>query len=70
VWPYAIADGVDLRHSQLRFQDRFGFDEMGTPFGWDGTTETAMTSSARSRSLRVAALTISVEAYTGEASVQ
>jgi len=48
-----------------------GFDEMGTPFGWDGTTEYSMTSAG---TIQVASgtftLTISVEAFTGEASVQ
>ena len=47
------------------------FDEMGTPYGWDGTTETAMTSAG---TVKIACgtqlLTISIEPYTGEASVQ
>ncbi len=48
------------------------FDEMGTPYGYDGTNEVAMTSSG---TIKIACgptqlLTISIEGYTGEASVQ
>ena len=47
------------------------YDEVGTPYGYDGTTETQMVSAC---TVKVAAgqyrLTISIEGYTGEASVQ
>jgi prepilin-type N-terminal cleavage/methylation domain-containing protein len=47
------------------------FDEVGTPYGYDGTTETQMTSAG---TVKIAAgdqqLTVSIEGYTGEASVQ
>jgi prepilin-type N-terminal cleavage/methylation domain-containing protein len=47
------------------------YDEVGTPYGYDGAGETIMTSAG---TLQVAAgeqrLTVSIEGYTGEASVQ
>jgi prepilin-type N-terminal cleavage/methylation domain-containing protein len=47
------------------------FDEMGTPYGYDGTAETSMTSTG---TIQVKCgenvLTISIEGYTGEATVQ
>jgi prepilin-type N-terminal cleavage/methylation domain-containing protein len=47
------------------------FDEMGTPYGWDGTTEYAMASAGTIRIVcGTQSLTISIEPYTGEASVQ
>lgn len=52
-------------------QTSVSFDEVGTPYGYDGTTETPMTSAGN---VKIAAgdqqLTVSIEGYTGEASVQ
>jgi prepilin-type N-terminal cleavage/methylation domain-containing protein len=52
-------------------QTSLGFDEMGAPFGWDGTTETPLTSAGTIQiSCGTQLLTISIEPYTGEANVQ
>jgi len=65
-----LAD-VSIGTGNFAGQTSLCFDEMGTPYGYDGTTETAMTGSG---SIQVNCgaqhLTITIEGYTGEASVQ
>jgi prepilin-type N-terminal cleavage/methylation domain-containing protein len=47
------------------------FDEMGTPYGYDGTNELSLTSQGTIKlGCDTQALTITIEPYTGEASVQ
>jgi prepilin-type N-terminal cleavage/methylation domain-containing protein len=47
------------------------FDEMGTPYGFDGTNEYALTGQGKIKlGCDTQALTITIEPYTGEASVQ
>jgi prepilin-type N-terminal cleavage/methylation domain-containing protein len=62
---------VSLGTPSFNGQANLSYDEVGTPYGYDGTTETQMTSSG---SLQVSSgdqtLTVSIEGYTGEASVQ
>jgi prepilin-type N-terminal cleavage/methylation domain-containing protein len=62
---------VSIGTADFAGQTSLCFDEMGTPKGWNGSVETDMTSSG---SVQVSCgdqkLTITVEGYTGETSVQ
>jgi prepilin-type N-terminal cleavage/methylation domain-containing protein len=64
-------ENVTLGTGSFNSQASLCFDEMGTPYGYDGTNETAMTAAG---TLQVTcgsdSLTITVEGYTGETSVQ
>ena len=66
-----LADVTIYGTPSFNGQSSLCYDEVGTPYGYDGVAETQMTSAG---TVQVAAgeqrLTVSIEGYTGEASVQ